>query len=71
MRASNPPCRQTPVSTIRQRYMINCPVSRPAGLVTALKAGPTGVAKSWKITLAMDTYPYTPKTRSLCSLSGT
>lgn len=76
MRASIPPCRQTPVSTIKQRYLISCPASRLAGLgrthrVSRKPARPTRVVQSQGITSAMATCPDAPKTRTLRSHSGT
>lgn len=72
MRASSPPCRRTPVSTIKQRYLINCPASRPAGPSRTPRdygkpASPTRVFQRWGV--AMATRPEDPKTRNLCSHS--
>lgn len=73
MRACSPPFRRTPVSTTRLRYMINCPVSRPPGLGTKVKAPgrDATLVQSRGTTLAMDPYPDPSKTRNLRCPSGT
>ena len=74
-RAPIPPCHRTPVSTTRQRYLINCPVSRPSGLswthrVIWRPARSTRVAQIQERTSAMATCPEDSKTRHLHSRSG-
>lgn len=71
MKAPGPQCLQTPVSTMRQRSMTCCPVSRPAGLSRAdtapLRAARTTVpAQSMQRVGAMATGQEDPETKHLC-----
>lgn len=76
MRALTPPCPPTPVSTTRQRYLISCPASRPAGpsrtdRAHGKPARTTRVAQERGRGSATATCPEDPKTRHLHSRSGT
>lgn len=73
MRASLPPSRQSPASTTKQRYLISCRASRPAGQARTRVCGkaPCRVVKSQRETPAMVACPGGPKTRNLHSPSGT
>lgn len=76
MTALIPTCRRTPVSTIRWRYLISCPVSRLAGPSRTDRmfwktTRPTRVAQSRGNRSAMATCPEDRKTRRLHSHSGT
>jgi len=76
MRLLFPPCRRTPVSTIRQKYLISCPATRPAGpsgtdRVSGKPARPSRVAQRRARGSAMATCPEAPETRHLHTRPGT